>query len=969
MKNMWVVRLFALALVVTVTCQSIVFAADAKDEEPLPPSFLAQNIMKILNDGYYDISRAHPDIMLEHAIRALEGGRVDLDVNHKDGALTLRIGEQHTSIAAGALVNAADAMKVLSQIQSILATLEVDGLERKERNRLIYGMYNGALQTIDPHTVLFPPAPAKEFDASIKGNFEGIGAYLQKFEGTVKIDRVMPGLPAEKAGIKDGDVIVAVDGEKVIGLSLSEAVRRIKGPRGSSVILSVERKPKTVTTVDEEEDTEQKREVEMEELDIVVIRGTIKTITVRSYRHNDIGYVRMDEFNGETYDQLRREILYLQSQKEEELKGFILDLRYNGGGRLDTAKNICNLFLDSGKETVRTVLLHKKPRIFSAEHSVMLDVPMMVLTSQGSASASEIVAGALQQNERAVVVGQKTFGKGSVQTWREVGGGCYLKYTIQKYQLAGGVSIQSCGVDPDIELVKHVVTEKGKVDLFPHQRRREADNEFALHAENSYHNESSSHLNWVQEYETDEEWEEHRISAESFIPEQEAFVAINLLNEVLAPIQDVEKIVEQFASRKRLATALAHVIAVRQETESTDLHNVLAARKRPVQWGERNATDAAQVSILYTGSQTVQAGERAVLTFEVHNSGAAVGQLCALVSADDMSPFEGRELIIGSVDNTGPTEATMVYHVPPRSYTGQEQFTVDVFQMGSPETILASLPVNLRIQGAPRPHFSYSWSIMEASGDKQISVDESAEVHITVVNDGTAKSEPVTIYVHKDDNAFVQLEEARWPRLKALEPQESHTIIIPFTIRSVLVTGASAKVFDDDEIILELAVEEQFDDEVPGLWRAVLNHVIHVPLNTPLLGTADGGQDKQAQQPLVTITDQSVENDVLSLGVQVEDDNVHYVAIFHEQDKVALLHTDVLKNGFIEHALPLNTGANTIRVVAYDDDRLLSVRYLRAWGSEKALSKMKAAPTTEKKVKETATHNPLIPKASDPALP
>ena len=290
-----------------------------------------------------------------------------------------------------------------------------------------------------------PPEPAREFSEDIRGEFYGIGAFLNQEEGVITIERVMPGLPAEKADVQDGDIILGIDGEKTAGLSLEQAVRRIKGPKGTTVVLTVERKAAPAP------------------VDIPVTRDLVQVITMRAKRVGDVGYVRMDEFNANTFRSLCKDILDLQ--KPGPMKAFVLDLRFNGGGLLDQARLISDIFLPKGEEIVRTVTSDGQPQIYKSSARQLLDVPMAILTSGGSASAAEILSGALQRDERAVIVGSTTFGKGSVQTIKDLGDGSRLKLTIQEYQLPGGVSIQDVGVTPDLRLIQHTVRKDGVIDL------------------------------------------------------------------------------------------------------------------------------------------------------------------------------------------------------------------------------------------------------------------------------------------------------------------------------------------------------------------------------------------------------------------------------------------------------------------------------------------------------------------------
>ena len=234
------------------------------------------------------------------------------------------------------------------------------GFDINRSRELAYVMLNGALATLDPHTVLMPPQRAKEFSESISGQFYGVGAYLNQDVGDVRIERVMKGMPAEKAGLEDGDTIIAVDGEPTVGLTLSQVVARIRGPLEHHVTLRVE------------------RDGSDEPLDIPTARGVIAPPTLISWQKDQIGYVRLDQFNRYSNQQIDEAISQLQ--QDAPLRGFVLDLRFNGGGLLPQAHMIADMFLSHSKEVVRTVSMIRAPQILqSGRRLVLPEVPIIVL--------------------------------------------------------------------------------------------------------------------------------------------------------------------------------------------------------------------------------------------------------------------------------------------------------------------------------------------------------------------------------------------------------------------------------------------------------------------------------------------------------------------------------------------------------------------------------------------------------------
>jgi C-terminal peptidase prc len=470
------------------------------------------------------------------------------------------------------------------------------------------------------------------------------------------------------AGVEDGDIILGVDGEKTAGLSLEQVTHRIRGPKGTQVVLTIERKSGR------------------QALEVPITRDLVQVITMQKYRSGDIGYVRMDEFSGYTARDLYRSIADLQ--KAGPMKAFVLDLRFNGGGLLDQAKLISDFFLTKGQEIVRTVT-DRRPTAHLQElgsHQI-LDIPMVVLTSSGSASAAEILSGALQCNDRALVAGTTSFGKGSVQTVKGLPDGSRLKLTIQEYQLPGGVSIQDVGINPDLRLIQHSQREDGRIDMIPFTGMREVDEEFALTNKHAYEHAGSLQLGWLAKHLSKDELKRSSIASPDFIPDQEAALVIEPADpggeqpdlchgrrrggrpRHLAPVPD------QGPARSG---------AARAEVESTvHLAAALAARTPAITWGPATAPRGRLHPALH-GSRHHHRRHRdaAHLLPSRIRSATAVGRLYGVIKADKFSPLWEDEVIFGAVDAQHTCSGTLAFRVPPRLYAGEERFQLELFHDG-----------------------------------------------------------------------------------------------------------------------------------------------------------------------------------------------------------------------------------------------------------------------------------------------
>ncbi len=322
----------------------------------------------------------------------------------------------------------------LQNFSKVLNIVQQYYVEPVDTKKLIYGAIRGMLRELDPHTNFLPPDIFKDFETETSGEFGGLGIEISVQNGILTIISPIEDAPAWVAGIKAGDKVIAVDGKTTKNLSLVEASQLMRGKRGSKVILTVV------------------REGEDQPKDITIVRGNVR---VRSVKYTDMeqgyAYVKITSFIENTGRDL--EVILQNHTKKSPVKGLILDLRRNPGGLLDQAIKVSDLFLKSGT-IVSTIGRDpsKKEVVMATKNAKYTEFPIIVLLNEFSASASEIVAGALQDNKRAVILGTKSFGKGSVQSVVKLGDGSGLKLTIARYFTPSGKSIQADGIHPDIEV-------------------------------------------------------------------------------------------------------------------------------------------------------------------------------------------------------------------------------------------------------------------------------------------------------------------------------------------------------------------------------------------------------------------------------------------------------------------------------------------------------------------------------------
>ncbi len=316
----------------------------------------------------------------------------------------------------------------------VLEKIQNEYVEEVDQAEIIDSAINGALQSLDPFSAYMNPKVFEESQSETSGEFGGLGIEVSMESGVIKVITPIDDTPASKAGIKAGDYIVKINGEQVQGKTLMEAVNLMRGPEGTSIEITVRRKGL------------RKAKIFKITREIIEIKSVISKIV-----DNKVGYLRLRAFNANSSSQLKKEISKIE--KNKKLVGYILDLRNNPGGLLSQAVTISDFFLNDGEIVSTKGRKKRENRKFFARKGDKIDgKPLIVLINNGSASASEIVAGALQDQKRAILLGETTFGKGSVQSIIPLKNRGAIRLTISKYYLPSGKSISEVGVVPDIKV-------------------------------------------------------------------------------------------------------------------------------------------------------------------------------------------------------------------------------------------------------------------------------------------------------------------------------------------------------------------------------------------------------------------------------------------------------------------------------------------------------------------------------------
>jgi carboxyl-terminal processing protease len=374
----------------------------------------------------------------------------------------------HGSAGSSAIAAASETYRNLAIFGDVFERVRAQYVTPPDDKALVENAINGMLTALDPHSSYLNPEAAQDMRVQTRGEFGGLGIEVTLENELVKVIAPIEDTPASKAGVLSGDYIVEIDGAEVRGLTLSDAVDKMRGPVNSPIELTI------------------LREGAAEPIKIKIVRDIIKVKAVRFRVENDVGYLKINSFTEKTFDDLQAAIGKIRDQiPDDKLKGYVLDLRLNPGGLLDQAVAVSDAFLDRGEIVSTRGRDPSDVTRFDSRSGDLVDgKPLIVMTNGGSASASDIVAGALQDHKRATVLGTKSFGKGSVQTIIPLGENGALRLTTALYYTPSGKSIQGKGIVPDIkveqplpeELLGRDVT-RGESELRGHIKGNEENEE------------------------------------------------------------------------------------------------------------------------------------------------------------------------------------------------------------------------------------------------------------------------------------------------------------------------------------------------------------------------------------------------------------------------------------------------------------------------------------------------------------
>ncbi len=792
-------------------------------------------VILYVKDNYVDPSRVKPKEMMLASLEYVEKTVPDVIVegSAETGGLKVTVNGKARDFD----ISHVDSLWKMSFTIKDVFRFIGDNMRPMEDTRDVeYAAINGMLSKLDPHSVLLRPELYREMKLTTKGEFGGLGFVIQMKEGNLTVVRVLPKTPAHRAGIKKDDQIKKIGEESTVNMDLNEAVSKLRGAVDSKVSITVERK------------SWEKPQI------LTLARAMISIESVQSkLLAKNVGYVRLKNFQGNTTRDLTTALNQLQKEAGAGgLKGLVLDMRGNPGGLLEQAIQVSDLFLSQGT-IVATVGLSDKLREEKRAHRDEYDdaFPMAVLVNAGSASASEIVAGALKNLDRAVIIGRQTFGKGSVQVLYDFPDDSALKLTIAKYLTPGDVSIQEVGIVPDIQLVPTRVTEQ-RLDVFaPRKSMGEADldshfgntsdgkvaskREEVLGKEKSlYELKYLKELGKQQDVAARDQLKEEGKSpkaieqklqgADKKHGERDPLLDVdvqgvdeNLDDQMDAETQDEvkEDFEVLFARDYVLAAPATHrqkmlqqgkaFVAKRQTEEEERINGAIGSLG--IDWSKGPTPKNVQLSATLTpgGEVATVAGELLELVLTVENKGSAPVKRVRAWTDSENPLLDRREFVFGALAPGQKRTWKVPVRLPKDLTSRRDAVTVKFFddQGELAETILSEL----NFVELPRPTFAFNWQIQDdcqaCNGDGVVQRGEQVTLLVDVTNTGKGAALETFAQIKNgaDENIFI--DKGRF-QIGELAPGATKTARFSFLVKK----GYSGETFPLKFAILDEPLEE-----------------------------------------------------------------------------------------------------------------------------------------------------------------
>jgi carboxyl-terminal processing protease len=772
----------------------------------LTKALVVQRTLELIADEYVDPKRVVPRDLLLSALNAVQRdvAQVLVSIDPVAQKATVRADDKEISITVSDVKGPWD---VLAKIRTVFAFLEQTLKDSPDIDlrEVEYAACNGMLKTLDPHSVLFSPEAYKDFSVGTSGKFGGLGIVIAIRDKQLTVMNTMAGTPAAGAGLQRFDRILQINGEATATMTINEAVNRLRGDPKTEVTLHVHRDGKDGWAGTKP---------------FKLVREEIRVSSVESKPlDGGMGYVRLKQFAEQTTADLVKAMAEFKATGHD--KGLVLDLRGNPGGLLDQARRVADLFVKEGVLVISDGRKDGREELPAKDDKNEPSYPIVVLLNSGSASASEIVAGALKNLDRAVIIGETSFGKGSVQkVERNIPPeGAALKLTIAQYLTPGDISIQGVGITPDIEL-NPMTVDVQELDLTADPPvYRESD--LAAHLSNAKAKEGGRPLEVVKYALSREDRialrERGGDPEDQFALDAQIAFAGRFLKAV-GPVGD-----KRTELVKRAKGFLETYKAEEQKKVADEL------QKLGVDWsdeGSKPGFDPSKIGVTVEPSKPggeVTAGEPLEVKVTVTNNGTVPLFRLRAQTKSDAGIFDGKELVFGRVDpgksrswtapmgwcepegykagSTAekPKDAPRICRIPKDAHTRADAIKIKFEE--AHEHAPANAELRTKVQALPRPSFAYSFQIADdgdGNGDGALQIGEKASLWLTVKNIGQGKSFDTEASIHNLSGEGLLLRDARFD-ISNMAPGEEKRVRFTFDVMPAL---------KDNEAKLSVAIRD-----------------------------------------------------------------------------------------------------------------------------------------------------------------
>ncbi len=745
------------------------------------------NVALHVKDNYVDPKRIHPKEMLVAALKEVERQVAEILVEELgNGRIAVQVMDKKKIVH---IDDVESLWEINLKLREIFRFFEKHIPPQDDVRAVEYAAVNGALSTLDPHSVLLKPEAFAEMKTHTKGEFGGLGIVISIRDAKLTIISPLEGTPAWRAGLKAGDVISRIGDVSTVSMAIEEAVQMLRGVAGSKVAIWVDRKGWT------------------DARKFVITRERIKIESVESQLLSDnVGYIKIKNFQQNTGKDLRTHLKKLSKKTGNKLKGLVLDLRNNPGGLLEQAIRVSDKFLTSG-DIVTTVgygnkLREPKRARWSGTESKL---PIAVLVNKGSASASEIVAGALKNLDRAVVFGERTFGKGSVQVLYDFADSSALKLTIAQYLTPGGISIQNEGVAPDIEL-KPAWLEKDSVRLF-YEPKGHREKSLDKHLEKAGVQAPKQAAPKVQltylleRKDPEEEAKEPPKDINKFEEDDPIKIARKFLSAAGAPTRSLMlKRGEAFLERQR--REIDRQVEKRMSALDVDWS------QDPK--GQANIKNVARVEVelkLAKDKQPIAAGSELKIVATASNKGTRTIHRLRGILHSEHPAFKGREFMFGKLEPGQSRVWSVDSKIPKEAASRSDVLKIELHADHQPLEKAGTLSIVTK--HIPHPQFAYAYAIDDTKrgdGDGVLELGEGIDFMVFVTNTGSGDADEVSLRLKSGAKERLFLERGR-VKIGAIKAGETRSQRLKFRVPQ---NPSSAK----EELPLELTIF----DTVTGQW-------------------------------------------------------------------------------------------------------------------------------------------------------